>query len=170
MSTDCERKDRRGPSSAGIFLVYADFATVKLFTAAICEMNSDARVGRAAAFRRVMLALIGKGELYEAHHAYWGPLIVEGGWDAVSADARPGASVAIGISVTAAAGSGLALRTYTGRWKRQLGPFFSLARPEPDGPESRRNSDTVGLLRNLWFRRPPHLPQRSEVQPARLRP
>ena len=53
-------------------------ATVKLITAAIREIASDKTVGRAEALRRAMLALIEKGEAYEAHPAYWAPFIVVG--------------------------------------------------------------------------------------------
>jgi CHAT domain-containing protein/tetratricopeptide (TPR) repeat protein len=53
-------------------------ATVKLVTAAVAEMARDARVGRADAMRRSMLALIDKGEPYEAHPALWAPFVVVG--------------------------------------------------------------------------------------------
>ena len=63
--------------------VYLD-ATVKLITTAIREMARDAKVGRAEALRRSMLALIDKGEPHEEHPAYWAPFVVvgEGGTDA----------------------------------------------------------------------------------------
>ena len=38
----------------------------------------DAKLGRAEALRRAMLALIDKGEPREAHPAYWAPFIVVG--------------------------------------------------------------------------------------------
>jgi CHAT domain-containing protein len=63
--------------------VYSD-ATVKLITAAVREMGRDPKVGRSEALRRSMLALIEKGEPYEAHPAYWAPFAVvgEGGGEA----------------------------------------------------------------------------------------
>jgi CHAT domain-containing protein len=63
--------------------VYSD-ATVKLITTAVREMARDAKVGRAEALRRSMLALIDKGEPHEAHPAYWAPFVVvgEGGTEA----------------------------------------------------------------------------------------
>jgi hypothetical protein len=48
--------------------VYSD-ATVKLITSAVGEMTRDAKVGRAEAMRRSMLALIDKGSKEEAHPA-----------------------------------------------------------------------------------------------------
>lgn len=50
-------------------------ATVKLVTAAVCEMARDAGVGRVDAMRRSMLALIDKGEAHEAHPALWAPFV-----------------------------------------------------------------------------------------------
>ena len=57
--------------------VYSD-ATVKLITVAVREVTRDAKVGRAEALRRSMLALIDKGEPHEAHPAYWAPFVVVG--------------------------------------------------------------------------------------------
>ena len=57
--------------------VYSD-ATVKLVTTAVAEMAHDAKVGRAEAMRRSMLALIKKGSLEEAHPAYWAPFVIVG--------------------------------------------------------------------------------------------
>jgi CHAT domain-containing protein len=57
--------------------VYSD-ATVKLITGAVGEMVHDARVGRAEALRRAMLALIEKGTEEEVHPAFWAPLVVVG--------------------------------------------------------------------------------------------
>ena len=57
--------------------VYSD-ATVKLITTAIHEMARDKTVGRAEALRRAMLALIDRGDMSEAHPAYWAPFIVVG--------------------------------------------------------------------------------------------
>jgi CHAT domain len=54
--------------------VYSD-ATVKLIKASVREMARDPKVGRSEALRRSMLALIDKGELHEAHPAYWAPLL-----------------------------------------------------------------------------------------------
>jgi tetratricopeptide (TPR) repeat protein/CHAT domain-containing protein len=53
-------------------------ATVKLVTASIAEIARDAKVGRAEALRRAMLALIDKGGPNEAQPAYWAPFIVVG--------------------------------------------------------------------------------------------
>jgi CHAT domain-containing protein/tetratricopeptide (TPR) repeat protein len=53
-------------------------ATVKLITTAMREMASDAKVGRAEALRRSMLALINKAEPKNAHPSYWAPFIVVG--------------------------------------------------------------------------------------------
>ena len=53
-------------------------ATVKLITGAMSRLAADKSMGRAEAMRQSMLALIGKGEPYEAHPAYWAPFIVVG--------------------------------------------------------------------------------------------
>ncbi len=53
-------------------------ATVKLVTGAMRRLAADKSVGRAEAMRQSMLALIGKGESYEAHPAYWAPFVVVG--------------------------------------------------------------------------------------------
>jgi CHAT domain-containing protein len=53
-------------------------ATVKLITAAVGAMTRDARLGRAEALRRAMLAMIDKGKPHEAHPAYWAPFVVVG--------------------------------------------------------------------------------------------
>jgi tetratricopeptide (TPR) repeat protein/CHAT domain-containing protein len=53
-------------------------ATVKLITGAVGAMARDAKVGRAEALRRSMLALIDKGALHEAHPAYWAPFVLVG--------------------------------------------------------------------------------------------
>jgi CHAT domain-containing protein/tetratricopeptide (TPR) repeat protein len=52
-------------------------ATVKLITTAAAEMARDARVGRAEAMRRAMLALIQSGT-QEAHPSFWAPFAVVG--------------------------------------------------------------------------------------------
>jgi CHAT domain-containing protein/tetratricopeptide (TPR) repeat protein len=57
--------------------VYSD-ATVKLITGAIDEIARDAKVGRAEAMRRSMLALIDKGTAEQAHPTYWAPFVVVG--------------------------------------------------------------------------------------------
>ena len=57
--------------------VYSD-ATVKLVTGAVREMSRDAKVGRAEAMRRSMLALIDEGTREEAHPAFWAPFVVVG--------------------------------------------------------------------------------------------
>ncbi|HEY7551671.1 MAG TPA: CHAT domain-containing protein, partial [Hyphomicrobiaceae bacterium] len=53
-------------------------ATVKLVTGAVRAMARDAKVGRAEAMRRSMLALVEKGSREEAHPAYWAPFVVVG--------------------------------------------------------------------------------------------
>ena len=53
-------------------------ATVKLVKGAVREMAHDAKVGRAEALRRSMLALIDKGRAEEAHPAYWAPFVLVG--------------------------------------------------------------------------------------------
>ena len=53
-------------------------ATVKLITGAVREMSRDAKVGRAEALRRSMLALIDKGTPEQAHPAFWAPFVVVG--------------------------------------------------------------------------------------------
>jgi CHAT domain-containing protein/tetratricopeptide (TPR) repeat protein len=53
-------------------------ATVKLITSAVGATARDAKLGRAEALRRAMLALIDKGEPREAHPAYWAPFVVVG--------------------------------------------------------------------------------------------
>ena len=53
-------------------------ATVKLITSAVGEIARDPKVGRAEALRRAMLALLDKGEMHEAHPAYWAPFVVVG--------------------------------------------------------------------------------------------
>jgi CHAT domain-containing protein/tetratricopeptide (TPR) repeat protein len=57
--------------------VYSD-ATVKLITGAVERMAADTRIGRAEAMRQSMLAMIDKGDVSEAHPAYWAPFIVVG--------------------------------------------------------------------------------------------
>ncbi len=57
--------------------VYSD-ATVKLITKAVGELKADAKIGRAEALRRSMLALIKDGKDYEAHPAYWAPFVLVG--------------------------------------------------------------------------------------------
>jgi CHAT domain-containing protein/tetratricopeptide (TPR) repeat protein len=53
-------------------------ATVRLITSAVGATASDKKLGRAEALRRAMLGMIDKGELYEAHPAYWAPFVVVG--------------------------------------------------------------------------------------------
>jgi CHAT domain-containing protein len=56
----------------------ASQATVKLITGAVGKMASDKSIGRAEAMRQSMLAVIDKGEAYEAHPTYWAPFVVVG--------------------------------------------------------------------------------------------
>jgi tetratricopeptide (TPR) repeat protein/CHAT domain-containing protein len=56
----------------------ASDATVKLITGAVGTMASDKTIGRAEAMRQSMLALVDKGDAYEAHPAYWAPFVVVG--------------------------------------------------------------------------------------------
>jgi CHAT domain-containing protein len=53
-------------------------ATVKLITGAVERMTSDRSIGRAEAMRQSMLAMIDKGEAYEAHPKFWAPFVVVG--------------------------------------------------------------------------------------------
>jgi tetratricopeptide (TPR) repeat protein/CHAT domain-containing protein len=53
-------------------------ATVKLITGAVGRMAAHRRIGRAEAMRQSMVALIDKGEAYEAHPAIWAPFVVVG--------------------------------------------------------------------------------------------
>jgi CHAT domain-containing protein len=53
-------------------------AAVKLTTRAFAELNADAAVGRAEAFRRSMRALIETGSAADAHPAMWAPFVVVG--------------------------------------------------------------------------------------------
>lgn len=53
-------------------------ATVTLVTTAMRAMAKDARVGRAEALRRAMLAMIDEGEPQEALPASWAPFVVVG--------------------------------------------------------------------------------------------
>jgi CHAT domain-containing protein/tetratricopeptide (TPR) repeat protein len=57
--------------------VYSE-ATVKLVTRAVREMAGDARVGRAEAMRRAMLALLEEGTPEEADPSFWAPFVVVG--------------------------------------------------------------------------------------------
>jgi CHAT domain len=56
----------------------ASDATVKFITGAVQRMASDKRIGRAEVMRQSMLALIYRGEAYEAHPAFWAPCMVVG--------------------------------------------------------------------------------------------
>jgi CHAT domain-containing protein len=53
-------------------------ATMKLITGALSRIAANKSLGRAEAMRQSMLALIDKGELREAHPAFWAPFIVVG--------------------------------------------------------------------------------------------
>ena len=53
-------------------------ATVRLITGTVGEIARDAKVGRAEALRRAMLALIDNGAQHEAHPSYWAPFVVVG--------------------------------------------------------------------------------------------
>jgi CHAT domain-containing protein len=53
-------------------------ATVKLITSAVGIIMGDKTVGRAEALRRAMLTIVDKGEVREAHPAYWAPFVVVG--------------------------------------------------------------------------------------------
>jgi len=56
----------------------ASDATVKLITGAAVRMASGRGVGRAKAMRQSILALIYRGEAYEAHPAFWAPFVAVG--------------------------------------------------------------------------------------------
>jgi CHAT domain-containing protein len=51
---------------------------VTLITSAVGAISSDTGVGQTEALRRAMLAMIDRGEPYQAHRAYWAPFIVVG--------------------------------------------------------------------------------------------
>jgi CHAT domain-containing protein len=53
-------------------------STVKLITKAISELKANPKIGRAEALRRSMLSLITTGKEYEAHPAFWAPLVLVG--------------------------------------------------------------------------------------------
>jgi len=57
--------------------VYSN-ATVKLIGSSVGETARDPTVARGEVMRRAMLAMIDKGVPYEAHPAYWAPLVVRG--------------------------------------------------------------------------------------------
>jgi CHAT domain-containing protein/Tfp pilus assembly protein PilF len=52
-------------------------ATVQLITKAFAELKADAKLGRAEALRRSMVALVGRGSGYE-HPANWAPFVLAG--------------------------------------------------------------------------------------------
>ncbi len=52
--------------------------TVKLITGAMRLLAADKTMGRAEAMRQSELALVDKGEPYEAHPAFWAPFVVVG--------------------------------------------------------------------------------------------
>ena len=53
-------------------------ATVKLITGAMSRLAANKAMGRAAAMRQSMLALIDQGDPREAHPAFWAPFVVVG--------------------------------------------------------------------------------------------
>lgn len=53
-------------------------ATVKLVTKAMAELKAEPKIGRAEALRRSMLKLIGDGQDFEAHPAFWAPFVLVG--------------------------------------------------------------------------------------------
>jgi len=53
-------------------------ATVKLITSAVGSITRDAKIGRAEALRRAMLAMIDSGNAREAHPSAWAPFVVVG--------------------------------------------------------------------------------------------
>ena len=59
---------------------YAGGATRSLgrSTGAVGRMATDKSMGRAEAVRQSMLALIDKGEAYQAHPGYWAPFVAVG--------------------------------------------------------------------------------------------
>jgi CHAT domain-containing protein len=101
--------------------VYSD-ATVKLITEAVSTMAADGSVGRSEALRRSMMALIEKGQPYEAHPAYWAPFVVvgEGGPGAASA-ISPGGSGQSSVAAPGAVETGSvgAVKTEPGQSKPQ---------------------------------------------------
>ena len=57
----------------------ASASTERLITSGVRTIISDAKLGRAEAFRRAMLTMIDSGEPYESHPAFWAPFVVVGG-------------------------------------------------------------------------------------------
>jgi len=53
-------------------------AAVKLITPAVGAITGNARLGRAEALRRAVLALIDRGQPKEAHPDFWAPFVVVG--------------------------------------------------------------------------------------------
>ena len=53
-------------------------ATVRLIVDAVGALSRDAKLGRAEALRRAMLAMIDKGQPRQAHPAFWSPFVVVG--------------------------------------------------------------------------------------------
>jgi len=56
----------------------ASVPTVKLITKSVAELKANPDIGRAEALRRSMLAMIDKGEPFEARPAYWAPFVLVG--------------------------------------------------------------------------------------------
>jgi CHAT domain-containing protein len=44
----------------------------------MAELKAEPRIGRAEALRRAMLKLIGDGQDFEAHPAFWAPFVLVG--------------------------------------------------------------------------------------------
>jgi hypothetical protein len=75
---DGPRRATAGRSQGTLRGKSGDRSAPKLATGAVREMAGDAKVGRAEAMRRSMLALIDKGSKEEAHPAFWAPFVVVG--------------------------------------------------------------------------------------------
>jgi CHAT domain-containing protein len=53
-------------------------AAVKLTTGAVAELKAHPDIGKAAALRRSMAAVLEGGAEFEAHPAYWAPFVIVG--------------------------------------------------------------------------------------------
>ncbi len=116
--------------------VYSD-ATVKLITKAVSTMVADGSVGRSEALRRSMMALIEKGQPYEAHPAYWAPFVVVGEGEAISSGTSAKSSMVAPVGIET--GSADAAKVDMEQQKPQTKPS-----------RRRRPAGQWGWLGELW--------------------
>lgn len=69
-------------------------STVKLITAMTRELKANPKIDRAQALRLSMLAMIDKGQDFEAHPAFWAPFVLVGGGaqPSISQPSAPGSA------------------------------------------------------------------------------